>query len=75
MRELKEWLKQLPCAQTERWPCGAPLLEVEVVRALEHAVDGHRPPQPRTRLSVKPHLLYKVSGSRGRRAGVCGWET
>ena len=66
LKEIADWLKELPCTSAGRQPCGTLALDEGIVIALEKSVDEQRSESgKRITMQVRPHLLYKPNLSQG----------
>ena len=66
LKEISDWLKELPCSSAGRQPCGTLALDEGIVMALEKSIDEQRSDGgKRITMQVRPHLLYKPNLSQG----------
>jgi 5'-3' exoribonuclease 1 len=66
LKEISDWLKELPSNSAGRQPCGTLALDDGIVDALEKAVDEQKcDGGKRITMQVRPHLLYKPNLSQG----------
>ena len=68
LKELADWIRDLPCSSATRQPCGTLTLDDAIVKAIEDEVDftseaAH--PKQQIVMQLKPHLIYKPNLSKG----------
>ena len=66
LKEIGDWLKELPSSSAGRQPCGTLALDDGIVSALEKSVEEQKSDGgKRITMQVRPHLLYKPNLSQG----------
>ncbi len=68
LKELSDWIKELPCSTIGRQPCGTKTLDEMTVKSIEEEVavlENERHRKKLVTMQVKPHLLYKTNLSKG----------
>ena len=66
LKEIADWLKELPSSSAGRQTCGTLALDDGIVTALEKSVDEQKSEGgKRITMQVRPHLLYKPNLSQG----------
>ena len=60
LKKLTDWIKELPCSNAARQPCGTQTLDENVIKAIEESLEEQKSDKGKEiTMQVKPHLLYK----------------
>ena len=68
LKELADWIRDLPCSSASRQPCGTLTLDDTIVKAIEDEVTENTEaahPKQQITMQLRPHLIYKPNLSKG----------